>query len=390
MKLLCIFLFAFFCLPAWGQIVIKGRILDSTTNKPVPAASVFLNNSSIGCTTNENGYFQLQLPAGRFDLIVSSIGYETLSVPIRNTDAGQSLTLRLVSSAQLLDDVRVEPFEKNGWEQWGAFFVEHFIGSSAIAKNCILRNKEVLRFRNSKKNNELSVHALAPLVIENRALGYEIVYHLQAFSFNFKSRLLFYEGYPYFKNMKGGPTRQKKWEAARAEVYYGSIMHFMRAVYRNSLQEEGFEVKRVFKMPNPSIQPVQDAISKANDTAVWETKQMYSGVRQQPEYIDVLGTDVLPGDSIAGAVDSTTAELAFEQYLQVSYKNKPAPEAYQRKFNAPGSTMTSQIILLNNRPVEIQANGIYYQPTDLLTIGFWSWSEKIATLLPFDYKHKKQ
>ena len=47
--------------------------------------------------------------------------------------------------------------------------------------------------------------------------------------------------------------------------------------------------------------------------------------------------------------------------------------------------MMSQIYLINNKPIEIEPNGSYYEPSDLATLGYWAWSEKIATMLPFDY-----
>jgi len=390
MKLLHVILFVVFCIPAAGQSTLQGRVLDSNSGKPIPAASVFLNNTSIGNSTDEQGYFQLKVPAGRFDLIVSSIGYETWSASITTSAIRQPLSIRLLPNSKLLEDVVVEPFEKNGWEQWGRFFLEHFIGSSALAKNCVLRNKEALRFRNSKKNNELTAHALEPLLIENRTLGYTIVYHLENFRFNFKERLLFYEGYPYFKKMKGGKAQQNRWEAARSAVYQGSMMHFMRALYHNRLVEEGFEVRRLMRKPDPGNKLVNDSTGNSNSKAANDVTNNTSGFSGEPDYIEVPGEELLPADSIAVAADSTTVVLLFEQYLQVTYKNKAAPEAYYRKYFSHGSAMTSQITLLHQQPVMIQANGLYYEPTGLLTIGYWSWSEKIATLLPFDFYPKKE
>ncbi|MDG4870120.1 hypothetical protein P8631_19190, partial [Guyparkeria sp. 1SP6A2] len=38
----------------------------------------------------------------------------------------------------------------------------------------------------------------------------------------------------------------KKWQRNRFDAYQGSLMHFMRAVFRNRIAEEGFEVRKVF------------------------------------------------------------------------------------------------------------------------------------------------
>jgi len=46
---------------------------------------------------------------------------------------------------------------------------------------------------------------------------------------------------------------------------------------------------------------------------------------------------------------------------------------------------TSSVTLINNNSIEILGNGAIYEGLDLLHAGYWSWSESIATLLPFDY-----
>jgi len=45
------------------------------------------------------------------------------------------------------------------------------------------------------------------------------------------------------------------------------------------------------------------------------------------------------------------------------------------------------MVTLNSADSIIVTNsGSYYNPTNLIMSGYWSWSEKIATMLPFDYK----
>jgi hypothetical protein len=85
-----IYLFLLFLFPFIGksQTALKGQVLDAEKSTPIPGASVFLNNTSVGTVTNSQGQFELLIPAGRFDLIISSIGYETVNQPIGT--AGQS------------------------------------------------------------------------------------------------------------------------------------------------------------------------------------------------------------------------------------------------------------------------------------------------------------
>ncbi len=396
---LCLFVFLFFA--GHTQKLLKGVVLDAEMNTAVSGASVFFNNTSMGTTANTEGQFQLYLPAGKYDLIVSSIGYETHNQTIIPGEAADFLTIKLKLKAPELETVVIEPYEKNGWEKWGQFFLENFIGTSAYARDCEIKNTGALRFRNSKKTNELTAFALEPLIIENKALGYTIRYQLESFSYNFSTHYLLCLGYPFFEPMKGGRARQKRWEQKRREVYFGSIMHFMRSVYRNQLTEEGFEVRALKKIENAEKKRVKEArqnnmkktpmpdgrimLSEINkDSAAY-----YNKIMQQPDSYDMAEKNPLPGDNIAYAVDSTTAGLAFNNYLLIIYTKGMAPPEYRQRFPKNSTGMMSQVTLTHQRPVEIQANGSYYNPTDLISLGYWAWSEKIATMLPFDFSTKK-
>jgi hypothetical protein len=385
-----------------GQKTLKGIVLDAEKNNPVTNASVFLNTTSVGTVTNSHGNFEITIPSGRYELIVSSIGYETHNKAIDASNIPDFITIKLKIKSEVMQEVVVEPYEKDGWEKWGKFFLENFIGTSEFAVNCKIKNTGVIKFRNSKKNNELTAFADEPLIIENKALGYTLKYQLEIFAYNFKSNYLLYVGYPFFQAMKGRSGQQKRWETKRSEAYYGSVMHFMRCVYRNKIIEEGFEVRSLVKVPNSEKQRVKQSYSSnmhsvksTNGTTIIthinkDTADYYDKILRQEDYKEIIGRNILSGDSIAYAVDTTTAGLYFNNYLLVIYKNKLAPVEYRRLFPKSSTAMQSQIALLNQRPIEIEANGNYYNPMDIINIGYWGWSEKIATLLPFDYKPPKQ
>jgi hypothetical protein len=381
-RLLCFFL-VLSCLAAAGQQELKGVVLGEN-DQPIASASVFLSNTSVGTIADGSGRFTLQLPQGRFDLIVTSVGYETWSRTVGTGPEG-FLTVRLKLKAPELETVVIEPFEKNGWERWGRFFLENFIGTSDFASDCKLKNPEVLRFRHSRKNGVLTATALEPLIIENKALGYTIRYQLETFRFDFSSRYLIFTGYPFFEPMAGNESRQRRWEKRRQETYEGSMLHYMRSLYRNRLAQEGFEVRRLFKVKRP-IKTTGNFYSSrpASDAPI--TLKPAGGMEPGYELVDSIGQEVLPGDSIAYAIDSVTAGHEFSHYLLVSYLRKEVPKAYSSLYPRSGTVMRSQLTLVNGRPVSVQANGVYYEPADLLTMGFWAWWEKIATMLPFDYR----
>lgn len=399
-------LVCFFCLlltsMALGQRVLKGRVLDADKNIPVPKASVFLNTTSIGTVSNDQGDFTLTIPEGKYELIISSIGYETYNQPLKAGDLPGPVLIRLNPRSGLLQAVTIEPYEKDGWQKWGAFFTDNFIGTSAMAKNCRIKNTRVLHFINSKKNNQLSAFADEPLIIENKALGYTLTYQMEKFTYDFTSHYLLYTGYAFFQPMEGKEGRQKKWTKARDEVYYGSMMHFMRSVFRNKIAEEGFEVRSLIKVPNAEKQRVRAAYSGNLHTVTSpgggltvsiinkDTADYYNRILKQDDYRDLIGRNILTGDSVAYAIDSITAGLNFANYLLIIYKKGTAAAEYRQQFPKSSAAMMSEMVLINQKPVEIQANGSYFDPVDVLSTGYWAWSEKMATMLPFDYHPSNQ
>ena len=396
MKLLYGFIFLFLSLVAGSQKLIKGVVVEEEKNAPIPNASVFLNTTAIGTITTTHGDFSLTIPNGKFELVVSAIGYETYAQSINAIDAPDFITVKMKIKVQELEAVTIQPYEKDGWQKWGQFFLENFIGKSAFAKDCKIKNIDAIKFRYST-NKELSAFADEPLVIENRALGYTLRYQLESFQYSFGTHYLLHTGYPFFQPMKGNSARQRRWEHNRNEAFEASMMHFMRAIYRNKINEEGFELRALEKVPNLEKQRVKAVYAGNSRTIKSEDGRLtmmainkdsadyYSSIMRQPDYTNVIGKNILTGDSVAYSIDSTTAGMDFKNYLLVIY-NKMAPREFRQQFPGASAGMMSEITLINGEPIEIQANGNYFHPINLMSTGYWAWSEKIATMLPFDYK----
>jgi hypothetical protein len=405
-------LFVCLCLPAYVfcQYTLRGKVIASDTRKPIALANVYLSNTTVGTITDEDGGFVIAaFPQGRFDLVVSFIGYETYSATVQSGKLPSLLEIVLVPKVNMLQEVIVEPYEKNGWEKWGQFFIEKFIGTSANAKNCKLLNKEVVKFRHNKKNNTISAFADETLLIENNALGYRLKYDLTKFEFNFNTSLFYYQGYPFFEDMETRRKRRdRKWNENRQNSYYGSQMHFMRSLYRNRLIEEGFEVRKLIKIPEAEKKRVRAIYGAQMKQAITggqtiisfggfdpnlppDSVNYYRKVMQQPEQMNVLVNQLLPGDSIAYGVDSTTAGLYFTDYLQVTFPSKKIPAEYAAFARIPPDMpLVSELTLPGEKTINVLSNGIFFEGLDLLSLGYWAWSEKICNMLPFEYKPPKK
>jgi hypothetical protein len=419
MRWVLIVVFCFFILPLTGlaQSELAGKVLSADNKSPIAAANVYLSNSSVGTITNEQGYFIiLNFPAGRYDLVISCIGYETQVLTVSSVQLPPSLTILLKPKVNELQEVIVAPYEKNGWEKWGKFFMDNLIGTSEYADNCKLKNQEVVKFRYDKRKHIISAFADEPLVLENNALGYLLHYTLTIFEFNQNSRIFYFQGYPLFEEMGSKRERQeKRWAANRTDCYYGSMMHFMRCLFRNKLIEQGFEIRKLIRISdeekarvkkilidNQSIvlaDPKEGIVISSAEGFRFGNKQLsanpdsanyYRKVMRQPDALNVLVNQVLPGDSVAYGIDSVTVGFSFPDALQVIYLHKKPTEAY-RKSNpfTDRSVMfqpiTSELTRPLKREIVVLENGSYFHGVDLLTSGYWAWSEKLATMLPNNY-----
>ena len=65
---------------AQGDNSIKGFVYEKSNGEPVMFANVFLKGTTMGSTTDINGYFSItRIPDGSYFLMVTSIGYDTIS-----------------------------------------------------------------------------------------------------------------------------------------------------------------------------------------------------------------------------------------------------------------------------------------------------------------------
>jgi hypothetical protein len=57
---------------------VTGSVIDAVTKQPIPAANIIVIGTDIGAAADLNGYFEILLPAGTYNLRASVIGYSPL------------------------------------------------------------------------------------------------------------------------------------------------------------------------------------------------------------------------------------------------------------------------------------------------------------------------
>src|SRR6478609_9229355 len=92
--LLLLFLYVSICFPSIGGGV-KGTVKDSD-GSPLPFASIYIPQTGSGAATDLNGYFEIQLQKGHYDVIFKFIGYESVTriVDIDTTFIEINITLK--------------------------------------------------------------------------------------------------------------------------------------------------------------------------------------------------------------------------------------------------------------------------------------------------------
>jgi hypothetical protein len=340
---------------------ISGKVIDAATKAPMQSASVFAQNTTQGAATDAAGNFKIALPNGGYDLVITYSGYQTETKRITTADAADNnMVIELKLKEKALEDVVIRTSNeiKDGWEKYGDFFLENFIGKTANSKLCSIKNKDVLKFYFSKKKNRLKVLASEPIEIVNEALGYNIKYTVDSFTYEYNTQLCLYTGYPLFTEMQTSDTaKQNAWAANRLKTYNGSLLHFMRSLYNKQLKEEGFEIQFLIK-------------TNDKETALPLTN-FYGAINYSKD-------------------DSTqTVEILPNQTEVALLYNKQKPEQNYITAN-PGDPEKFQLSVLSFTPKEsiiIEQNGYYFNQTDITINQYLGW-KKMADMLPYDFKLK--
>jgi hypothetical protein len=358
---------------------LSGSVKDAATGKPLAGVSVFLNATSRGTVTRADGHFVLPgIPGGRYEVIISAIGYQTANVAISSRNLPPELNVELHVKASELTAVVVEPYMKDGWKKYGKLFLDYFIGTTENANHTKLKNHEVLRFHYYLKSRLLTVTATDPLIIENKALGYNLEYRMESFEYDMSTNIISYSGYPLFREMTADfASTRLDWEQHRRYAYLGSMMHFMRTLYKGQLYAEGFIVEHEIQIPNLEKQRVKSIykqnITNTDSTTSIDTLHHYWAVLRQPDFFTqkTRSTD----DLLTVHPDGTKTLFFSGDSCIIIYGNGHLGIPYEQ----------SSINLMEPVPIEIGENGSYY-PARILSKGHWSKTETIANLLPRDYE----
>lgn len=237
-------LFSCLTLAGYPQLL-KGKIFDSETTKPVHFATIFFSETSAGTFSDEEGNFMIDISRYQgMPLTISALGYN--SETIRDISPELPYLVYLSPKIYELSDVIVEGKRDGSRWKWRAkmsTFRKQFLGETLNASRCRITNESDIYL--SANGDLLKAFAYKPLLIKNEALGYTITYFLDKFEYDPVRPYLMIAGNIIFSDdlLEADSKTQAKAEKKRKTAYLGSRMHFFRCLWANNLDTSGFTIR---------------------------------------------------------------------------------------------------------------------------------------------------
>jgi hypothetical protein len=339
--------------PSLAQNAVSGIVVDAETKLPLQGASVFAQNTTLGAVTNAEGSFKLSLGKGGYEIVISFTGYVSQRMNVEAAE-NKSLQVELKKEDKSLSEVVITSSNEvaDGWEKYGSFFIDHFVGATAVGDSCILQNPESLKFYYFKRSDKLRVLATEPLRLSNNTLGYTMQYALDSFVHYYKSGINSYRGSCFYTQMEGSEEQQQGWKEARKAVYAGSRLHFLRSYYDSTLKGEGFTV---------------DMLSSSD-------KNKFNRL-------------VNPYDSSYYFLDESTGdvELWFGAKVSITYNKQKPEKEYLEQMKLPLDVPAQISYVSLTDAIILKPNGYFIDQRSWINQGYWSW-KNLADQLPYDYE----
>ena len=146
----CILIAALMCLTAFGQnISVSGIITDSVTGEPIPYASVHLEGTLTGVSSNNEGYYSISVPYdGR--LVFSSIGYKTAEITVASSG---EINVELHPDAEFIDETIVVAY--------GTATRSSFTGSASMIGTEAIESRVTTSVTNALAGTAPGVHVIS-------------------------------------------------------------------------------------------------------------------------------------------------------------------------------------------------------------------------------------
>lgn len=238
---------------------LSGCIKDADTGEAIPNVAVYLAGTSIGVVSGLEGCFEITYrPDLSAAVVFSALGYEKIS--IENPLKENLSVIKLIPKVNDLETVYLnpDPWTRAEKERW---FKKIFIGEIPEAASCVIQNINDVRLRFNPATGILTAVCDVPVIVNNKHLGFTILYDLlefeavfteitlnQSFSINnkiisgkrYKYESAFVAGSAFFKELEEKKPSAKRRGKRRETTYEQSTVRFFRSLTGKTFEEDGY------------------------------------------------------------------------------------------------------------------------------------------------------
>ena len=221
---------------------VSGRLIDIQTGVPISYATVYINGTSNGAISDQEGIFNLNGVTLPSELILSHVSYQLKRISLQDPSLLENLQFTLDPKIVLLEQATV--IHDNLREVYLLQFKSWFLGADYKKYRADILNDSALIFH-IYEEDQFSVAANEPIIVDLPATGYRLKVDLVKFDLLYNTELSAYHcsilGYFFFNPVEPESPRKLRTIARnRTEHYYNSSMHFCRSLYHNQLAHNGY------------------------------------------------------------------------------------------------------------------------------------------------------
>lgn len=354
MRILFLFIGCLLLQAAHAQISISGKVISNESGDPLSGASVYLNNTTIGTTTNAQGDFLLRVPShGVFEIIVSFVSYEVIVHAVTVGDKDLRFVFKLNAKPQEMRSILVMNDERR--KRMMDLFRSQFLGITTPGLKSSIRNESEVYFSAGDGKRDAYAHADKPLEVVNREFGYRIFFDLQDFYIDEETGRTYFAGFARYTELDSPVA--KRYIKKRKEYYYGSTMHLFHSLYAGVAEQQQFRFfKKMQIASNGSVRLVKNPISA----------------------LSLVFTDSTTGQKYMSWDDKITVQYLKDPVYKNALSQKTMISGYMPKGIESDLTMLM-------KPVFFSELGLPETPLRIAYSGFWSY-EKFGNMLPIDYR----
>ncbi len=344
---------------------ISGTVKNAKTGEPMAFANVFINNTTLGSTTDDNGGFIIagNLPRN-VELVASYVGFETATKTLSITGSGSTkVDFKLKPLESVLTEVQLKSRRDKKWERDLRRFKQVFLAlpDDPFASQLDIKNPWVLDFETVKENGPNYVRATAqePLQIVNNALGYEMTYYLK--DYRYYHNRSSYLGFVFFDSQElTDSVELANVETNKLSSYMGSIRHFLKSVLLAKVHEENFQIFE--------LQPVDHFRERTNVF----TEEVDKSIKR------------VFADSIQRIpLENGNYRVVWPYDAEIHYSEKFWLNDYYSDLYYPVSWISAPLGYF-----DIDRNGIPVVPSQVILSGYMG-RQRMGRFLPHDYEPSK-